>query len=78
LKRSREWLEGKTCALHDREGLFHFAEEVHHAKGRIGALLLDERFWVPLCSAGHQWVTEHPIEAQRLGLSVSRLSVEAS
>lgn len=42
--------------------------ECHHIRGRIGALLLDERFWAPLCPACHRWVGEHPREARAAGL----------
>lgn len=76
LKRSRQWLEGKACRLHADEGLLHNAEELHHAKGRIGALLLDERYWVPLCSAAHDFVTNHPTIAEQRGYSVSRNAKE--
>lgn len=48
--------------------------EVHHAKGRVGSLLLDERWWVALCSPCHRWLTEHPSEAYESGLSLRRVS----
>lgn len=76
LKRSRQWLEGKACRLHADEGVLHPATECHHAKGRIGALLLDERFWVPLCHSAHEYVTTHPAEAIARGYSVPRLARE--
>lgn len=42
--------------------------EVHHTRGRIGALLLDERFWKAVSSEGHNWIHAHPNEARKLGL----------
>jgi hypothetical protein len=50
------------------------ATEVHHRKGRVGALLLDETHWSALCHDCHVHVTEHPREAIALGISESRLS----
>ncbi len=47
--------------------------EVHHKKGRIGKLYLDETFWLAACSACHVWIEAHPVEAKALGLSLNRL-----
>jgi hypothetical protein len=55
-------------------GCLAAAAEVHHRKGRVGALLLDERFWTGLCHHHHQHVTEHPSEAYALGMSERRVS----
>lgn len=44
------------------------ATEIHHARGRAGRLLLDERFWVPVSRAGHRWIHDHPEAARRAGL----------
>ena len=41
--------------------------EVHHVRGRAGALLNDRRHWLALSKQGHRWVHEHPAEAVRLG-----------
>lgn len=38
--------------------------ELHHVRGRLGPLLLDERYWMALCPACHRWVHEN-IEAAR-------------
>lgn len=38
--------------------------ELHHVRGRLGPLLLDERHWMALCPACHRWVHEN-IEAAR-------------
>jgi hypothetical protein len=50
------------------------ATTVHHGMGKIGKLLLDERFWIPLSLEGHRWAEEHPLEAKELQLSFDRLS----
>lgn len=47
--------------------------EVHHKKGRVGKLYLDETFWLATCSECHKWIELHPIEAKAMGLSLSRL-----
>ena len=41
--------------------------EVHHVRGRAGALLLEERYWLALSAEGHRWVHDHPAEATRRG-----------
>ena len=41
--------------------------EVHHAFGRLGALLMDQRLWVALSKQGHRWVHEHPALARERG-----------
>ena len=53
-KRVKEWLVGKRCAVY-RDLL---ATQCHHIRGRIGTLLLDERFWFPVSEAGH-WLINH-------------------
>lgn len=50
------------------------SNQVHHKKGRIGDLLLNKEFWLPVCNQCHKWIECHPIEAKELGLSLSRLS----
>lgn len=47
---------------------------ISHTKGRIEDLLLDEKYWQPICFFCHQWITEHPKEAKELGLELSRLN----
>jgi hypothetical protein len=54
-----------------------WADTVQHSAGRRGALLLDQRFWIPLCwNPCHMWVESHPLTATRLGFRVSRVSDE--
>lgn len=49
------------------------SNQVHHKKGRIGDLLLDKRFWLPVCAQCHEWIERNPIKAKEMGLSLSRL-----
>jgi hypothetical protein len=64
----KAWLRGKKCAVHPdcKEPL-----TCHHMHGRIGyadeyareidlPLLLDERFWLPVCIEAHNYIETHP------------------
>ena len=46
---------------------------LHHAKGRIGTLLTDKRYFKSLCWPHHQHIEQNPALARKLGLSYSRL-----
>jgi len=43
------------------------SSQVHHSRGRLGALLLDERFWFAVSLAGHQWIDANRNEARKRG-----------
>jgi len=49
------------------------ATEVHHKKGR-GKYYLDDTTFMAGCHNCHSWVTDHPAEAIKLGLSELRLT----
>lgn len=49
------------------------ATEVHHRKGRVGVLLLDQAHWSGLCHDHHAWTTEHPAAAYEMGISERRI-----
>ncbi len=42
--------------------------DVHHTRGRSGSLLLDERFWRPVCRKCHDWIAAEPEAARAVGL----------
>lgn len=63
---SRPWCEFPDCWLP--------ASEVHHKRGRVGALYLDVAHWLPICTEHHRWVTEHPQAAYDMGLSERRVT----
>lgn len=44
--------------------------EVHHVRGRIGAMLNDERYWLAASREEHEWAHSHPKEARALGIIV--------
>lgn len=52
---------------------YRMASEVHHMRGRVGADLLREEWWLPLCHPCHAHVTEHPHAAVEQGFSLPRL-----
>lgn len=75
LKRSREWLDGQVCAGYGIvEGCNGLPDTVQHLKGRRGALLLDERYWLALCwDPCHDWAEHNPNDAKRVGLAMSKV-----
>lgn len=50
------------------------ATQVHHRKGRIGSLLINENYFMAVCSTCHQIIEENPEYAKEKGYSVSRLN----
>jgi hypothetical protein len=54
-------------------GCGRVASEVHHRRGRVGALLLDERYWSALCRPDHEFATVNPARAYELGISERRI-----
>jgi len=46
----------------------HPISEVHHMRGRLGALLLDKRYWVGVSRSGHAWIHANPKSARKIGL----------
>jgi hypothetical protein len=75
------WIKGKMCAVYPSQK----ATQIHHMMGRVGyadnlakennvKLLLDERYWLPVCMEGHQKIEEHPVWAKIRGFSIDRLS----
>lgn len=54
----------------------NLSEDLHHAKGRVGSLLTDVRYFKALCRRCHRWVEENPEQAKAFGLSLSRLEKE--
>lgn len=41
-------------------------DDVHHTRGRAGSLLLDWRYWKPVCRSCHDWIQRNPIFARDL------------
>ena len=70
--RDKYLADHKVCQHPDCKNL---SEDLHHAKGRVGSLLTDVRFFKALCRSCHRWVEENPEGAKALGLSLSRLDM---
>jgi hypothetical protein len=77
LQKVKKWKKGKTCALGFRSSeKCYGAITCHHKKGRVGDLLMDEKYWLPVCLGHHKYIEEHPEEAYRNGWSELRLANE--
>jgi hypothetical protein len=70
LKEAKEFIKGKQCAVYPELK----AVEVHHRKGRLGKLLLDKDWFLPVSRKGHTWIHDNPNAAMEKGFLVSRLS----
>ena len=42
--------------------------DVHHSRGKLGALLTDTRFFIAACRECHNWIGDHPDRARSAGL----------
>jgi len=42
-------------------------EDVHHTRGRKEQLLLDEKYWMPVCRQHHDWIHRNPRMAWAMG-----------
>jgi hypothetical protein len=71
--------ENSECAAKMKDGTRldgcrFFATQVHHGKGRMGDLLFDENYFIPVCDGPcHKWLEENPQAAKEIGLSLKRL-----
>ena len=65
IKAKRAFLAGKKCGWCSCES---GTMELHHMRGRLGPLLMDQRFWAALCRKCHAWVHNHPAEARAVRL----------
>lgn len=72
----RAWKVGRLCACAGHVGdagayicryAEHPCEDRHHIRGRLGPLLRDKRYWLPVCRKAHQWIDAHRAEAKARG-----------
>ena len=64
----KEWKarpENARCAV---PGCNRRTDDNHHSRGRLGELLFDERFWIPVCRPHHNRIGQFPIWARGAGL----------
>lgn len=71
-ERAPQFLKGKKCQAGVKCDCDVPATEVHHSRGRVGADYLNEKLWLAMCSPCHKYVTENPVAAKLLGLSLDR------
>lgn len=57
-----------ACVARIREVCARGATDVHHQRGKVGRLLCDTRFFLPVCRGCHDWIHQHPNRARELGL----------
>jgi len=57
------------CAVYPKQQ----ATQIHHKKGRIGKLLTDIKYFLPVSDEGHQKIEMNPNWAKEMGYSLSRL-----
>jgi hypothetical protein len=83
-KKRKVFLRGKKCQCKFPHNCSTNLT-VHHMQGRVGyadewarendlPLLLDERFWLPSCLEGHQYINDHPVFAFENQYSFKRVS----
>jgi hypothetical protein len=79
LKRRKEFLaEHRLCTVAMSESHWLAATEVHHRRGRVGTLLLDERYWLAVCHDCHGWIHNHPALAYEYGWMELRTAIQCS
>ena len=61
------------CEAHLPQVCSQVSSDVHHMKGRIGDLLLDQTYWLSVCRGCHYWIEHNSREAKELGFSINRL-----
>lgn len=61
------WIVGKRCACCGDP-----ATECHHKKGRTNDLLMEKKYWLPVCSGCHRLITEDSAWALKNGYSLLR------
>jgi|31_taG_2_1085359.scaffolds.fasta_scaffold04746_5 hypothetical protein len=64
-KAKKVWLKANPVCTVDNCG--RPTQDVHHMRGRAGLLLLEERWWLPVCRAHHDWIHKYPEEARIMG-----------
>ena len=64
--------ENQFCKAH-LEGCSLMATDIHHIKGRLGDLLCDVNYFLPVCRNCHSIIENSPLLAKELGFSQNRL-----
>lgn len=67
-----EFMKNKLCEA-KLNGCTGKATDLHHAKGKVGELLTDKRYFKALCRSCHSYIEVHPEFAKENGYSLNRL-----
>lgn len=62
------------CQAHLPQVCTSVSTDIHHMKGRIEDLLLDETHWLSVCRGCHYYIEMRPEAAKELGFSINRLN----
>ena len=74
-KKVREiYLDKNPICEANLNGCGNDANQIHHKKGRIGNLLIDDNYFLAVCGNCHHWIENNPTESKELGFSLNRLS----
>jgi len=75
-KRNEEYLaaarmfkiQHPVCGFHDHVmKCVSKTEDIHHMRGKIGPLLMDQRHWMPVCRHHHNWIANNIEIARQRG-----------
>ena len=69
-----QFLKHHPCCQARIPGCSIVATDIHHKKGRVGKLFLDDSEFLAVCRMCHAWIEVHPQEAKLLDFSKSRES----
>jgi hypothetical protein len=69
----KEYLANHLYCEAKLEGCLIIANQCHHPRGRIGALLYDPSNLLAVCGVCHRIIEDNPTEALKNGFSKSRL-----
>jgi hypothetical protein len=63
------WKKGKKCGV---RGCSKECDDAHHQLGREGDLLLNSKYWFPICREHHIYITTNSAWALSMGYSLPR------
>ena len=69
-----QFLKNHPCCQARIPGCSMVATDIHHKKGRVGKLFLDDSEFLAVCRMCHTWIENNPAEAKLLDFSKSRES----
>lgn len=70
-RRKKEFMVGKVCPIYPHLPV----EDIHHMRGKVGDLYLNEEYWLAVSRKGHIKIERNPEWAKANGYSLSRLAI---